>query len=278
MLASAIAVYDAPVVPLAAPAPGSPAPLPQPGTFTTEQEKLQAALPKFREAADRYPTRRPAWSRNSISPASSPRWGSTRRRSRRIRKWSARAATAASTGAPRAWGWPTRRSRRASTTPAITIYTETEPRHDLADPGRQRADAARSRLRAGRPEGGSGADVRPHRPGVPAVDLRWPTPARARGGPQVLKCRASRTPWHPARALHRVRRARERELPDPRRRADQRRPAPPMPFAAHHALGRRHRLDVVEGDDRALVPAHVLHRARDLALLDQEQARRASAR
>jgi tetratricopeptide (TPR) repeat protein len=55
MLASAIAIYDAPVVPLAAPAPGSPAPLPQPGTFTTEQEKLQAALPKFREAASRYP-------------------------------------------------------------------------------------------------------------------------------------------------------------------------------------------------------------------------------
>jgi TolA-binding protein len=59
LLASAIAVYDSPIVPLAAPAPGSPAPLPQPGTFTTEQEKLQAALPKFREAADRYPNSGP---------------------------------------------------------------------------------------------------------------------------------------------------------------------------------------------------------------------------
>jgi TolA-binding protein len=59
MLASAIAVYDSPVVPLAAPAPGSPAPLPQPGTFTTEQEKLQAALPKFREAATQYPNSTP---------------------------------------------------------------------------------------------------------------------------------------------------------------------------------------------------------------------------
>jgi TolA-binding protein len=59
MLASAIAVYDAPVVPIAAPAPGSPAPLPQAGTFTTEQEKLHAALPKFREAADRYPNSTP---------------------------------------------------------------------------------------------------------------------------------------------------------------------------------------------------------------------------
>jgi TolA-binding protein len=59
MLASAIAVYDAPVVPIAAPAPGSPAPLPQAGTFTTQREKLQAALPKFREAADRYPNSTP---------------------------------------------------------------------------------------------------------------------------------------------------------------------------------------------------------------------------
>jgi TolA-binding protein len=55
-LAAAIAVYEAPVVPLSAPAPGSPAPLPQPGTYTTEEAKLQAALPKFIEAADRYPS------------------------------------------------------------------------------------------------------------------------------------------------------------------------------------------------------------------------------
>jgi TolA-binding protein len=58
-LAAAIALYDAPVVPIAAPAPGSPAPLPQPGTFSTEREKLQAALPKFREAADRHPNSTP---------------------------------------------------------------------------------------------------------------------------------------------------------------------------------------------------------------------------
>src|SRR5919109_3150014 len=57
-LAAAIAIYEAPVVPIAAPAPGSPAPLPQPGTYTTEDAKLQAALPKFIEAADRYPNTR----------------------------------------------------------------------------------------------------------------------------------------------------------------------------------------------------------------------------
>jgi TolA-binding protein len=54
-LASALAVYEMPVVPLAPPAPGSPPPVPQPGTFQTEQEKLDASLPKFLEAANAYP-------------------------------------------------------------------------------------------------------------------------------------------------------------------------------------------------------------------------------
>ena len=50
------------------------------------------------------------------------------------------------------------------------------------------------------------------------------------------------------------------------------RPASANPLTAHHALRRRHRLDVVQRDNRALVPSHVLDRARDFALLDQEQA------
>jgi TolA-binding protein len=56
LLASALAVYEAPVVPVAPPAPGSPAPVQQPGTYLTEQAKLEAALPKFIEAADKYPS------------------------------------------------------------------------------------------------------------------------------------------------------------------------------------------------------------------------------
>ncbi len=55
-LATALAIYESPVVPAAAPAPGSPAPVQQPGTFLTEQAKLEAALPKFIEAADSYPS------------------------------------------------------------------------------------------------------------------------------------------------------------------------------------------------------------------------------
>jgi predicted negative regulator of RcsB-dependent stress response len=55
MLASALAVAEAPVVAPVAPAPGSPMPVQQPGTFQTEQARLEAALPKLMEAADAYP-------------------------------------------------------------------------------------------------------------------------------------------------------------------------------------------------------------------------------
>lgn len=55
-LAGALAVYEAPVVTPTAPAPGSPIPVQQPGTFTTEQAKLEAALPRFLEAAERFPS------------------------------------------------------------------------------------------------------------------------------------------------------------------------------------------------------------------------------
>jgi len=55
LLAGALAVSEAPVVAPVAPAPGSPAPVQQSGTFQTEQAKLEAALPKFMEAADAYP-------------------------------------------------------------------------------------------------------------------------------------------------------------------------------------------------------------------------------
>jgi TolA-binding protein len=56
LLAAALAVYEAPVIPAAAPAPGSAPPVAQPGTYLTTEAKLAAALPKFIEAADRYPT------------------------------------------------------------------------------------------------------------------------------------------------------------------------------------------------------------------------------
>jgi TolA-binding protein len=55
MLAAALAVAEAPVVAPVAPAPGSPMPVQQPGTFQTERARLEAALPKFLQAAEAYP-------------------------------------------------------------------------------------------------------------------------------------------------------------------------------------------------------------------------------
>ena len=56
LLATALAVYEAPVVPLPPPTPGGAPPVQQPGTYLSEQAKLEAALPRFIEAADKYPS------------------------------------------------------------------------------------------------------------------------------------------------------------------------------------------------------------------------------
>lgn len=55
-LAQALAVAEAPVVAPAAPAPGSPAPVQQPGTFRTEHARSEAALPLLMKTADSYPS------------------------------------------------------------------------------------------------------------------------------------------------------------------------------------------------------------------------------
>lgn len=55
-LAAGLAVFEAPVVPIPAPAPGSPLPVQQPGTYPTDQAKYEAALPKLMEAAETYPS------------------------------------------------------------------------------------------------------------------------------------------------------------------------------------------------------------------------------
>ncbi|HTL43874.1 MAG TPA: tetratricopeptide repeat protein [Vicinamibacterales bacterium] len=55
-LAQALAVAEAPVVTPPAPAPGSPAPVQQPGTFRTEQARAEAALPLLIKTADSYPS------------------------------------------------------------------------------------------------------------------------------------------------------------------------------------------------------------------------------
>jgi hypothetical protein len=56
LLASALAVEEAQVIAPSAPAPGSPIPVQQAGTYPTEQAKLEAALPELIKAADAYPS------------------------------------------------------------------------------------------------------------------------------------------------------------------------------------------------------------------------------
>jgi len=57
LLADAMAVAGAPVAP--APAPGTNAPAPAPGTYPSERAKLEAALQKFKAAADAHPSSDP---------------------------------------------------------------------------------------------------------------------------------------------------------------------------------------------------------------------------
>src|SRR5436305_5702120 len=55
LLASALAVAEAPVVAPPAPAPGSAPPIQAPGTYKTERDRAEAALPRLQAAADAYP-------------------------------------------------------------------------------------------------------------------------------------------------------------------------------------------------------------------------------
>ena len=123
------------------------APLPQPGTFTTEQEKLQAALPKFREAADRYPDTGAGLAARYPSGRHPRRAGAVRRGGADVpgRRQQGRQHIYARTAR---LGLADAQVAQGKYDSAINIYTEAEPRHELADPGGQRADAARSRLRA----------------------------------------------------------------------------------------------------------------------------------
>lgn len=55
LLASALAVAEAPVVTPPPPAPGSAPPVQPPGSFRTDRERLEASLPLLQRAADAYP-------------------------------------------------------------------------------------------------------------------------------------------------------------------------------------------------------------------------------
>ena len=56
LLAQALVIAEAQVAPPIAPAPGQPALPPTPGTYPSENAKLEAALPKLQATADAYPS------------------------------------------------------------------------------------------------------------------------------------------------------------------------------------------------------------------------------
>ena len=55
LLASALAVAEAPIVTPPPPAPGSAPPIQPPGSYRSERERLEAAVPLLQKAADAYP-------------------------------------------------------------------------------------------------------------------------------------------------------------------------------------------------------------------------------
>ena len=55
LLASALAVAEAPVVAPPPPTPGSAPPIQPPGSYRTDRERLEAAVPMLQRAADAYP-------------------------------------------------------------------------------------------------------------------------------------------------------------------------------------------------------------------------------
>jgi TolA-binding protein len=55
LLATALTVAEAPVVPPSPPTPGSPPPIQAAGSFRTERERLDASVPLLQRAADAYP-------------------------------------------------------------------------------------------------------------------------------------------------------------------------------------------------------------------------------
>jgi TolA-binding protein len=55
LLASALAVAEAPVITPPPPAPGSAPPVQPPGSFRTDRERIEASLPLLQKAADAYP-------------------------------------------------------------------------------------------------------------------------------------------------------------------------------------------------------------------------------
>ena len=95
-----------------------------PAPIVTEQAKLEAALPKFLEAADRYPSTQAGIAARYHAAGILATLGRYQRGGTAISGSRVDEPDPASTDAPAASGSPRRRSRRRSTTARSRIYTE----------------------------------------------------------------------------------------------------------------------------------------------------------
>ena len=136
------------------PAPGSPPPVPQPGTFQTEQEKLDASLPKFLEAANAYPNS-DGGHRGALPCGGDPGGAGQARRGRAALQGSRRQGGNHDLRAHRAPGDGRIADRAGQVRQRDRRLFRVEPRHDFDAAARQRAHASRPRLRARGEEGGS---------------------------------------------------------------------------------------------------------------------------
>ncbi len=185
LLASALAVYEAPVVPVAAPAPGSPAPVQQPGTYPYRAGQA-------RSGASQVPGgRRPL-------PVDSGRHRRqvSRRRDPRDARALQRGGTAISGSRVESriqpvWTHRPPRARPGAGRPEEVRQCDhalhrVEPGHELAAARRRRADAARASVRARRAKGRGGPRVHARHRGVPGVALLHGCEARARRRQKVV--------------------------------------------------------------------------------------------
>ena len=213
LLATALAVAEAPVVTPPPPAPGSAPPVQQPGTFRTERDRLDAALPRdCMEAADTYPNtdagitarfragRRAGGARSvcrgrTAIPGGRQKAGSTQH----LRP----------NGASGSW----ERAARAREERRGGDHLQSAlDRQRFAAAGRRRADAARTRVHAGRQE----ATTRRAR------SRGWSTSSRSRSTRARPKRRSCAEKGVNVTVQNGVRAARERELADARRRTHDR--------------------------------------------------------
>ena len=207
LLAEALAVEEAPVIAPTAPAPGSPLPVQQAGTFRRSRRGWRR---RCRSCSQRpMPTRAPSRHHRPLS---------CRQRTRRARPIH-RGGAALSGGHRQGPGAASMAARRSSGSADVARRTRqvrrgdqdlsgSQDRHQVAAAGGRRADAAGSRLHEGGQEERSG-------PAFTRVVQEFP---------QSLYAADARREMEEAEEgrLDRFRRARERELADARRRADQR--------------------------------------------------------